>query len=217
MYNSFEWRFYLFMKKSDWKFILLILIVSILVMLPKIINNYQINDDTEFHIANILATESTLDDWIPDDILPVIAGKYGYATRQFYPVLSHSVAAYTMKITNLSVENTLRLVHTLVLFLSGVTMYFLGKRYLKKDYLAFISALIYMLLPYHLNDIYLRDALAECFLFIFIPLILNGLTYLFDDKRKFLLLFSIGYVGGDALSFNDDDLFYFSDYSIFLN
>ena len=184
------------MKKSDWKYILLILAISVLVMLPKIVTNYQINDDTQFHIANILATEKTLDDWIPDDILPDVAGDYGYATRQFYPVLPHTVAAYTMKITNLSVDNTLKLVHTVVLILSGITMYFLGKRYLKKDYLAFVAALIYILFPYHLNDIYLRDSLAECFLFIFIPLILNALTYLFEDKKKFLLLFCIGYIGG---------------------
>ena len=184
------------MKKNDWKYILLILVVSIVVMLPKILSNYQVNDDTEFHVSNTLATLKTMDDWVPDDILPDLAGNYGYATRQFYPVLAHTTTAYTMKIFNLDVMTTFKIVHTLILFLSGVAMYFLAKRYLKKDYLAFTSALIYMLLPYHLTDIYVRDALAECFLFIFLPLILNGLTYLFEDKRKFLLLFVLGYVGG---------------------
>ena len=184
------------MKKNDWKFIILIFIISIVVMLPKILTNYQINDDTEFHVTNTLATLETMDDWVPDDILPDIAGNYGYATRQFYPVLAHTTTAYTMKIFNLDVVTTFKLIHTLVLFLSGVAMYFLGKRYLKKDYLAFTSALIYMLLPYHLTDIYIRDALAECFLFIFIPMILNSLTYLFEDKKKFLCLFVLGYVGG---------------------
>ena len=185
-----------FMKKKDWIYILLILVVSIVVMLPKILSNYQINDDTEFHVSNTLATLKTMDDWVPDDILPDLAGNYGYATRQFYPVLAHTTTAYTMKIFNLDVTTTFKIVHTLVLFLSGVAMYFLAKRYLKKDYLAFTSAIIYMLLPYHLTDIYVRDALAECFLFIFLPIILNGLTYLFEDKRKFLLLFVLGYVGG---------------------
>ena len=185
-----------FMKKKDWIYILLILVVSIVVMLPKILSNYQVNDDTEFHVSNTLATLKTMDDWVPDDILPDLAGNYGYATRQFYPVLAHTTTAYTMKIFNLDVTTTFKIVHTLVLFLSGVAMYFLAKRYLKKDYLAFTSAIIYMLLPYHLTDIYVRDALAECFLFIFLPIILNGLTYLFEDKRKFLLLFVLGYVGG---------------------
>ena len=184
------------MKKKDWIYILLILVVSIVVMLPKILSNYQVNDDTEFHVSNTLATLKTMDDWVPDDILPDLAGNYGYATRQFYPVLAHTTTAYTMKIFNLDVTTTFKIVHTLVLFLSGVAMYFLAKRYLKKDYLAFTSAIIYMLLPYHLTDIYVRDALAECFLFIFLPIILNGLTYLFEDKRKFLLLFVLGYVGG---------------------
>ena len=184
------------MKKNYWKYIILILIFSIIIMLPKILNQYQMNDDTQYHITNTLATVSTMDDWIPDDILPNIAGSYGYATRQFYPVLAHTTTAYTMKITNLSVTDTFKLVHTLVLFLSGVAMFFLGLRYLKKDYLAFTAAIIYILMPYHLTDIYIRDALAECFIFIFVPIVLNGLSYLFEDKKKFLLLFSIGYIGG---------------------
>ena len=125
-----------FMKKKDWIYILLILVVSIVVMLPKILSNYQVNDDTEFHVSNTLATLKTMDDWVPDDILPDLAGNYGYATRQFYPVLAHTTTAYTMKIFNLDVTTTFKIVHTLVLFLSGVAMYFLAKRYLKKDYLA---------------------------------------------------------------------------------
>jgi putative flippase GtrA len=184
------------MKKNNWKYILIILVISIMVMLPKILGNYQINDDTEFHITNTLATLETLDDFIPDDILPDIAGNYGYATRQFYPVLAHTTTAYIMKLTGLSVTNTFKFVQTLILFLSGVTMYFLALRYSKKESLALTSALIYMLMPYHLTDIYIRDALAECFFFMFPPMILTGLTYLFEDKKKFLILFSLGYVGG---------------------
>ena len=184
------------MKKSNWKYILIILIVSIIVMLPKIISPYQINDDTEFHVANTLATLDTLNDYVPDDILPEIAGSYGYASRQFYPILSHTVTSYTMKFTGMSVDNTFKLVHTLILFMSGVAMYYLGLRYSKKKSLALTSAIIYMLLPYHLTDIYIRDALAECFFFIFPPIILNGLTYLFEDKKKFLILFTLGYIGG---------------------
>jgi putative flippase GtrA len=184
------------MKKKDLKYILIILLVSIAIMLPKIVGNYQINDDTEFHITNILATESTMDDWLPDDILPDIFGKFGYATRQFYPLMAHTVSAYIGKLFSLNVVDTLKFVHTLILFLSGLTMYFLALRYSKKEKIAVTSAVIYMLLPYHLSDIYLRDALAECFVYIFIPLILDSLTYLFEDKKKFIILFCLGYIGG---------------------
>ena len=52
-------------------------------------------------------------------------------------------------------------------------------------------------MPYFLSDIYIRCALAESFLFIFIPLILLGLIYLLEGNiKKFYPLFVIGYVGG---------------------
>lgn len=183
------------MRKNK-KQILIIFLVACLLLIPMFVCEYKIGDDTMFHIANIDATVQTLDDYLPNDILPILANNYGYATRAFYPVLPHTFVAYLVKITSLNITTALKISHLIVLFLSGVSMYYLSLKLSKNKNLALTSSIIYMAFPYHLGDIYKRDALAECFLFIFLPMIINGLYELFNDKRKFLLLFVGGYVLG---------------------
>lgn len=182
--------------KKNYQNIIIILIVSLILMLPFILRPYHVGHDTEFHIANIAATVKTMDDWIPDFILPSIVGNYGYGTRLFYPILPHTIVSYVVKLTSLSITNSLKIVHTCSLFLSGLAMYFLALKLSKNKKTALLSSIIYMSFPYHLSEIYVRDALNENMLFIFLPLIINGLTELFDHHHKFIYLFVLGYVGG---------------------
>ena len=119
-----------------------------------------------------------------------------YGTELFYPPLGHYSAAYI----NTVVDNpviSLEIVHFLGLIFSGITMYYLAKTLSKNRFIGLLSAVIYMLFPYHLSNIYVRDALGESLLFIFLPLIFLGLYELFNDNiKKFYPLFIIGYVGG---------------------
>lgn len=182
---------------SNKKNILIILFVAVIVMLPLLINkDYPISDDSDFHIANITSTIETMDDFVPDDILPNLFGNYGVGVRQFYPILGHTFIAYFSKITTIDVMTSLKITHTIVLFLSGLTMYYFALHLCKNKKYALFSSIIYMLFPYHLSEIYIRDALGESLLFIFLPMILNGLSYLFEDKKKFYFLFCLGYIGG---------------------
>ncbi len=183
--------------KNNKKNILIIFIIACIVIIPLFINNtYIIKDDSEFHISNILSTISSMKNYIPSDILPNLLGNYGIALRQFYPILSHTFVAYFSIITKLDVTICLKLTHLIVLFLSSVTMYYLSLKLSKDKKIALTSSIIYMLFPYHLNEIYIRDALGEHFIFIFLPMIIHGLLYLFEDKKKFLLLFCTGYIFG---------------------
>ena len=59
-----------------------------MVMIPMfLVNGYIINDDSKFHIANILSTVDSMKHLIPNDILPNLLGDFGVAVRQFYPIL----------------------------------------------------------------------------------------------------------------------------------
>lgn len=184
-------------KSSNTFYILILLGIAFLVMLPMFIEPYHALDDTKFHVANIEVMKEQIlaGNIIINPILAKIGYGLGYGTGLFYPPLAHLVMALVAALFS----NTLlamKLVHFLVLFLSGVTTYFLAYHLTKKKHVAFFSAIIYMLFPYHLSDIYVRDAQAECFIFIFTPMILLGLCYLLEnDKRKFYPLFIIGYVG----------------------
>ena len=180
--------------KENKKQILIIFIIAFIVIMPLLLTNgYVLNDDSEFHIANILSTIKTINIF-PKDILPNLFGNYGVGIRQFYPILPHTFIAYLSKLSTLDVGISIKITHLIELFLSGITMYFLSLRLSKDKKIALTSSVIYMLFPYHLSEIYIRDAINESFIYIFIPMIILGLTYLFEDKRKFILFFVVGYV-----------------------
>lgn len=183
--------------------IFLLILSALALMFIFITSPYHQNHDTVIHLANIEETKNaiTIENLYPNEISKHIANDFGYGNRLFYPPLGYLTAGYSAKIldTTLGVGtlDTMKIVYTVSLLLSGFTMYFFSYKLLKSRKLAFLSGLIYMAIPYHLSDIYVRDAIAETFLFPFLPLILLGVYNLLEgNKKAFYPQFIIGYVGG---------------------
>lgn len=189
-------------KRQHYIYITLLFVVSIMIILPLFLRPYYAGHDTKFHVANILSIiEQIQMGNIPTSpILGKIGYGLGYGTRLFYPPLAHTVTAYiSYGLSNFGIDvlTSMKFVHLFVLFLSGITMYFLSYRLSNSKKIAFFSAIIYMSFPYHISDIYVRDSFAECFVFIFLPMIFSGVLELLNgNKNKFYLLFVLGYVGG---------------------
>lgn len=122
-------------------------------------------------------------------------------------------AGYSAKIldTTLGVGtlDTMKIVYTVSLLLSGFTMYFFSYKLLKSRKLAFLSGLIYMAIPYHLSDIYVRDAIAETFLFPFLPLILLGVYNLLEGNKKAFYAVYHWLCWWNPITLYDDALLYF--------
>jgi hypothetical protein len=95
---------------------------------------------------------------------------YGIAVANYYPPGFY----YTTTLVNAIFDNwhtTLFVLMTLMMAASGVAMYALSRTFFSRAASAG-AALVYMLLPYHLIDLYWRGALPEIFGFVFLPLIL---------------------------------------------
>ena len=75
-------------------------------------------------------------------------------------------------------------------------MYLFVKYLTKNEKTATLSAIIYMLMPYHLNDMYIRNALGEFLSYIFIPLVFLGLHKIFhkENGKWYLSIGSIGLI-----------------------
>lgn len=73
-------------------------------------------------------------------------------------------------------------------------MYFFVSKLSKNKYISTLSAILYMTMPYHLTDVYIRNAFGETLSFIFIPLVFLGLYNLFN-KEKYDWLLCVGSVG----------------------
>ena len=189
--------------KKKIKYILTIFIFSIVIMLIDAHNGYIKGHDTEFHLANITAIVDQLswDNLTVQEPLKYVGNDLGYGTRFFYPPIPHLTAAYITKLLTIfhmdNVAIGMRITQWLTIFASGATFYLLGEKIFKNKKIATLLSLFYMTAPYHLAEIFVRDAFSEMFIPIAIPLIILGLLYLIEKRYRF---FFICFVGGYTIA-----------------
>ena len=183
------------MKNKTLKYVILIIVSALITMLPMFLNEYTSGHDTKFHVANIESLEEQIRSGNSIKILGNMASNFGYGTGLFYPPLPHISAALINFITN-NTLTSIKFVYFIGLVISGITMFFLSKKLSNSDEIGLLSAIIYMVFPYHISNIYIRDAQNESLLFAFLPIIINGLYELFknNNRKKFYILFISGYV-----------------------
>ncbi|MDO5480783.1 MAG: hypothetical protein Q4F60_00320, partial [Candidatus Saccharibacteria bacterium] len=170
------------------------------VLLQFVSRKYMNGDDTSYHVANIQAIIETWKSGHFDlKIFPFIGNNLGYGAGIFYPQLFHVMAAGLGMIFSPITSNlawAMKAAHFLGMFLSGVTMYILMKNVTGKKNVALITAVIYMMMPYRMVEILVRDAQAEELLFVFLPMVVLGLKNLIEKNyRGFYGWFIVGYAG----------------------
>ncbi len=94
---------------------------------------------------------------------------YGIAVMNYYPPGFYYVTTAANAIFN-DWHTTLFVLMALMTAAAGWAMYFLARTFFSRP-ASLAAALVYMLLPYHLLDLYWRGAMPEIFGFIFLPLI----------------------------------------------
>ncbi|MBU0493710.1 MAG: hypothetical protein KKA73_11340 [Chloroflexi bacterium] len=92
---------------------------------------------------------------------------YGYCVFVLYPPLAFIVGE-ALHLLGLGFVDAIKGVYALGFLFSGLTMYWFARRWLGSGG-ALVAALIYMVAPYHLVDIYVRGALAEFTAFALFP------------------------------------------------
>ena len=189
--------------KQKIKYIVAIFIFSMVIMLIDVHNGYIKGHDTDFHLSTITAIVDQLswDNLTVQEPLKYIGNDLGYGTRFFYPPIPHLTAAYITKILSIfyvgNVAIGMRITQWLTFFASGVTFYLLGEKIFKSKKIAMLLSLFYMAAPYHLAEIFVRDAFSEMFIPVAIPLIVLGLLYLVEKRYR---LFFICFVGGYTIA-----------------
>ncbi len=189
-------------KEGNRRYLIGIFIVSLIMMIPMLFYYEYLGHDTVFHLANIdrIINQLSFSNWLVKEPLSLIANNFGYGTRFFYPPLPHLTAAYIGKFLSLfSINNSaliaMKITSWLTVFLSGITFYYLIEKLFKNKNISFLASIFYMSAPYHLADIFIRDAFSEMFMFISIPLILLGILEILDgNHKKFYFYFTLGYV-----------------------
>ncbi len=121
--------------------------------------------------------------WAPDYTFG-----YGYPMFNIYAP-GALYASEALHLAGFDFVNATKIVFALALVLSGVTMFGFIKRLTQSSQAAFLSGLVYIYIPYHVADIYVRAALEESVALIFLPLALWGFyeTATAPTRRKVVL------------------------------
>ncbi len=186
------------MKQKKYIYFLILFVFSIWIMVPAIQSGYIRGHDTNFHVANISAIVDQLswNNLLVQEPLAQIANNFGYGTRFFYPPLPHLSAAYTTKfLTLFSINDVtigMRITQWLGFLASGITFFLLAYKIFQNKKVALLTSLFYMSAPYHLSQVFIRDAFSEMFIPIAIPLIVLGLIYLTENNRKKFFFYFVG-------------------------
>lgn len=191
------------LKNEKYISIIIILIASIFVCIPLMSKNIDMTyDDGIQHICRLIGTFQSLQDG-ETAIMSNFCNGFGYSWNLFYSPLT-AYLPLIFKILGVSFATCIKLFMFLVVFLSGYFIYLFTKKLTKNNNIAIVASIFYILAPYRITDMYIRNALAELTSFVFLPLVFLGLYNLFNvledkedckNKRQIYIPLIIGAAG----------------------
>jgi hypothetical protein len=177
--------------RFDWGYIV-VFVLSLPVLWPLVGPAYLSSHDGLHHLYRLVDLDWCLRSgvlyprWLPN-----MGFGYGYAVLNYYAPLSYYVGQ-VFHVFGAGYIDAIKLTYAVGFVGSGLTMYLFAREHLGRVP-AILAGLVYVYLPYHLADAYVRGALAEFLTFPFFPLILWCFYKLSTEKR-------LQYVAWSALS-----------------
>ncbi len=146
--------------------------------------------DIDYHLLRIEALKTGIVNGLPFlRINMLFFGGEGYASSLFYPDFLLYIPAL-LRSAGAGINLSYHIFAAFCITAAFITMFFCAYYISENRWGALISAVIYTLCQYHLDDIYTRAAVGEFTAFIFIPLVAAGLYDLTekDFKRPWFLI-----------------------------
>lgn len=176
---------------------LIIIFVVILIGIPLLNSKLDVYfDDGIQHIARAYGTEEAIkENFLFPNIISSFSNSYGYSWNLFYgPLTTYGIIAIKFIVRNYIVAYKIFVL--IFLFLSGYFMYKFMKNLTRNSEVALLASILYMSFPYHLTDLYTRNAIGEFTSFAFIPLVFWGLYNLLNtsDKNYYLTVGAVGLI-----------------------
>lgn len=153
-----------------------LLLVTVLFASMPLLNGFLITgSDMEFHMLRIEGIrEGLLSGQFPVRIQPIQLNGYGYPASLFYGDAFLYLPA-VLRVLGMTVQGCYKF---LLISINGATclvMYYVAKKMFGSRRLALLAAVVYTLVPYRLNALYVRAAVGEMLAYVFLPLIVYGL------------------------------------------
>lgn len=176
--------------------VIIILVASILAipLLNSKLNVYQ--DDGIQHIARAYGTFLSLKSGnFLANVIPTFTNNFGYSWNLFYgPISTWGITIFSFITQNFIVGY--KIVCYISIILSGIFMYKFMFALMNNKDASLLASILYMTFPYHLTDLYTRNAIGEFISFIFVPIVFLGLYNIFfnEDNPYYLAIGTIGLI-----------------------
>ncbi len=167
--------------------ILFLMVIAIIVCLPLFnshVNVYSEDGIETFGKSYGTYTSIKKNGFFSKSIITSFANNFGYSFELF----SGNLSTYLLILGFLAINNwiiTYKILSCLMIFLSGFFMYRFIKKYSKNEDIALLSGILYMIFPYHLSTLYMRNNFGELLTFVFLPICFLGIYDLLNGKRTY--------------------------------
>ena len=183
------------LKNSRWMYFVIILVAGLIVGLPVKSINVAYTHDGFIHLVRLIGTFDALKfGIIPPIISPTLYNEMGYGINLFYSAIT-CYLPLIIKLFTPTFALALKIFGIICIILSGFTMYKFSEEVTKNRLIALFSAILYMIAPYKLANVYVRYALGEFMAAIFTPLVFLGMYDLFNKDGKKHYYIAIGAIG----------------------
>lgn len=172
----------------------IITIIGLIVCLPLIKDSGISGHDSLFHAYRIPSTANSLKDGqVVPQVDPEALGGFGYSWNMFYGPLSSYISTLLRVVTPdwFTAINIFIILSTIA---SGIFIYRFVKEVTNRKLPALFSSILYIAAPYHLLDVFIRQAQGELLPFVFAPLLFHGL-YRLVHQQKGGILIGVGFAG----------------------
>lgn len=177
--------------------IFILILIGGFLCIPLLNPNIDVyRDDGIQHIARAFGTMNSIKEGgFLKNVITSFTNNFGYSWNLFYGPLS-TIGVIVCKFICSSYIGAYKLFVFICLCLSGIMMYKFAFKLINNNNAALLASILYMTFPYHLTDLYLRNALGEFASFVFIPLVFLGLYNLFytEDNNYYLAIGAIGLI-----------------------
>ncbi len=152
--------------------------------LPLLFHGLNDTYDVTIHLLRIEGIkEALLSGQLPVRIQPIQSKGYGYATSIFYPELFLYIPAF-FRICAIPIIASFKLFILMVNTGTAIIAYFSFRGIFKKEWAAFCGAVLYVLAPYRVGDIYYRQSVGEYLAYMAFPLLAYAIYSLLKEKDE---------------------------------